>query len=148
MYFSDTFASDATGHCWTERCTNGIQQLLPSCSVQITLGFIHVAAPIVFCPNLGEGRRQKIGGSNILLSGKLLRNIEEMVLTQFWKRNCCSAETKHDTQRTAWGEVGEGVQIWLLNMKNTVLLFWFINQVIACTVNFKALEMWKISAPS
>lgn len=81
----------------------------------------------------------------ILLSSRLLRNAEGMVLTQFWKRNCCSAERKHDTQRTTWGEVGEGVQIWLLKMKNTVLLIWIHKQN---KFYFEALKMWKISTPS
>lgn len=45
--------------CFTEQCTNGVQQLLPFCSVQITLGFMDVSAPIIFCPILGRGEERE-----------------------------------------------------------------------------------------
>lgn len=82
----------------------------------------------------------------ILLSGKLLRNIEEMVSTQLWKRNCCSAERKHDAQSCFIILVKKWIKVCRYNFwrwRTQYFSFWFTKQVIACTVNFKALKMQK-----
>lgn len=150
MYFSDTVASDATGHCWTEQCTNGIQQLLPSCSVQITLGFMHVAAPIVFCPNLWEGRRQKIGGSSVLYC--YLANFSKTL--KKWCQHNSGRETAAQLRGSMTPQeslVKKWIKVCRYNFwrwRTQYFSFWFTKQVIACTVNFKALKMQKISTPS
>lgn len=86
----------------------------PLCSVQITLGFMDMSPPIIFCPILEERTEQEDRRKQYFIyiavwqtSQKHQRNGVNPALKQTRQ----SAERKHHTQRTSWGDVGEAVQI-------------------------------------
>lgn len=78
------------------------------------VSFMDVSPPIIFCPILEERMEREDRRKQYFIyiavwqtSQKHQRNGVNPAL----KQKCWSAERKYHTQRTAWGDVGETVQI-------------------------------------